>query len=143
MGGGGNSTWNKLTNPIAIILPKKVAWWADPVHNFTAQGVENWYNVLTNKEKFGQHKDWFGTGEKGLGNNTMRRWTEGKSFKKWETWKQEQAVEYEKQYAELRQQTEAKPKTKTPADTPLVRKSTPQKTTLLDDEVYPPTSYLT
>ena len=141
MGGGSNNLFRVVTNPVSLVLKDKQSFWFDPIGSTLTQGVINWGNLLTGKEKFGQHKDWWGTGENGLGNKQMRRWTEGKNYKKWETWKQEQAVEYEKQYAELREKNNPKPKT--PADTPLVRRAAPQKTTLLDDEVYPPTSYLT
>jgi len=139
-GGASNKLYKIILNPASQFLPDKYSWFADPAGQMTTQSIFNIYDWFTGEQKVGTAKDWWGTGEGGWGNHTMRKWTEGKSYKKWDTWKQEQAVEYEKNYAELRESN--KQKTQTPA-TQTKRKVEPQQTSLLEDEQYPTTSYLT
>ena len=116
--GGSNNLFRVLTNPASLVLKDKNSFWFDPIGSTLGQGVQNWVRTLQGKDNFGEHKDWWGTGEGGLGNNKMREWTEGKRYKQWDAWEGKQKQDYAAQSAKYY----AKPK----ADTSIL--DTHQKT---------------
>jgi len=92
--GGSNNLFKVVLNPASLFLKDKQSFWFDPIGSTLTQGVINWGKFLSGEDEFGQHTDWWGTGSGGLGNDSMRKWTEGSKYKQWDAWELKQKTEY-------------------------------------------------